>query len=785
MKRFGWLANQRWSLFPKLFTLLVTVMILPVLAISSLNYRVASKNLQAEVNQSNLDVLRQTKTAVDSILLSTENIAYQLLGNDSVRRWMEETFSIYEYEDVEFIREVIHLTQTYMEGSAHIANIYLYNMESRMLISATEGVYRKIKVEEIADAETLARQNAGNRWIGPGETGILRSDQDSVRYIKLINGYDRRLAGFVIIQLTNDNLYQLINQIYIRDTGYLFLAGAHDEPIIFQHDESVQVLKRLNPLPWFRQEQGYGQLREETGDLLVSFTTSSINGWKYIAVVPAGEIDNKSAVVFENIAMIGLFFIMLSLVFSFTMARELYNPILSIKNLLSGNGVNERKLSKHMLRKDEIGQISNEISDMLRRLSSESHLRHQAVQQYKLLQEQMERRRSELKNYLLFRLASGESFETQELREQTELFGIRPDDHLYLVLLVQLDGQHGPAERAAEQSQALREIELRTFQEKLEAAGNPSAFFEQPDRIFALLEVRQDQVPAAERLARICEDYRTVMMNGHGVFCTVSSGATFREFGEIGASYEEAEEAMKICFILGANRVILNREREAAQADSADAYAFIRRMKQHLEAGKLGEAGGIVREVVASLKGKQELSGGEIYWFRHFISTSAYSLYEIHLSPEPGILEEIHRKIARFDHEFLHMEAAASWLHQLLALAAERAEQSAKRYSKPIKQALAYIRNEYHRDISLTELSDRLGVTESHLSRLFKEELGTNFKQYLTDKKLSKAKELLLTTEWTLERISREVGYNQPSQFSRMFKKNVLLSPMEFRQKNS
>lgn len=62
--------------------------------------------------------------------------------------------------------------------------------------------------------------------------------------------------------------------------------------------------------------------------------------------------------------------------------------------------------------------------------------------------------------------------------------------------------------------------------------------------------------------------------------------------------------------------------------------------------------------------------------------------------------------------------------------------------------------------------------------------MGKNFIEYLTDVRMEKAKELLRNSSKSIKEICLEVGYADSSYFSRIFKKNVGVSPKEYKEEN-
>ncbi|KNY25660.1 response regulator transcription factor [Pseudobacteroides cellulosolvens] len=98
-----------------------------------------------------------------------------------------------------------------------------------------------------------------------------------------------------------------------------------------------------------------------------------------------------------------------------------------------------------------------------------------------------------------------------------------------------------------------------------------------------------------------------------------------------------------------------------------------------------------------------------------------------------------------------------------------------------IKRAMEHIKINYSKDISLKCMAHDFNINANYLGRLFKEELGVYFTDYVNTIRVEKAKELLLTTNKSTREISMEVGYSDPNYFYSLFKKYTGISPSEFK----
>jgi YesN/AraC family two-component response regulator len=89
----------------------------------------------------------------------------------------------------------------------------------------------------------------------------------------------------------------------------------------------------------------------------------------------------------------------------------------------------------------------------------------------------------------------------------------------------------------------------------------------------------------------------------------------------------------------------------------------------------------------------------------------------------------------------------------------------------------------YYRKMSIAEIAHHLGLDRSYLGSLFKEQLDTSLQDFLINYRLDKACELMKNEALAIGDISRSVGYDDPLQFSKLFRRNKSIPPREYRKK--
>jgi AraC-like DNA-binding protein len=95
-------------------------------------------------------------------------------------------------------------------------------------------------------------------------------------------------------------------------------------------------------------------------------------------------------------------------------------------------------------------------------------------------------------------------------------------------------------------------------------------------------------------------------------------------------------------------------------------------------------------------------------------------------------------------------------------------------------KAIAYLNENFYKDISVQDIADKVGVSRYHLSRIFKENTGITLIDYLNKLRFSKAEVFLKSTDMNINEVAKAVGFNNISYFNRKFKQMFGMTPSQF-----
>ena len=118
---------------------------------------------------------------------------------------------------------------------------------------------------------------------------------------------------------------------------------------------------------------------------------------------------------------------------------------------------------------------------------------------------------------------------------------------------------------------------------------------------------------------------------------------------------------------------------------------------------------------------------------------------------------------------------------QLLRRIHQEAAADYQRMSPITQQVLAWIKQNYMREIGLQEAADHLGLAPAYVSRTFSRDLKVSLSAYITRLRIERAKLLLMETNMKIAEIADNVGIVNRDYFSVLFKKNTGMRPQEYR----
>ena len=209
------------------------------------------------------------------------------------------------------------------------------------------------------------------------------------------------------------------------------------------------------------------------------------------------------------------------------------------------------------------------------------------------------------------------------------------------------------------------------------------------------------------------------------------------------------------------------------------------RLMDFLKIGTPSEVTAFISDFTIGLVSIQWQSSMYGYYLLNDLSmelvATAQQCFQTEEEPE-SFMEELQTAIQHIS----CLEDCQNYLIHLLEKLWKWRSEGSDKYGDLISKVKQYICEHYNNDqLSLQDISRQIGVSPSHMSKVFSQETGQTMTEFLTGTRIRKAMELLKTTRQKTFEIAFEVGYNDQHYFSNLFKKVTGMTPMEYRKQGT
>ncbi|SPN75659.1 response regulator transcription factor [Brochothrix thermosphacta] len=250
-------------------------------------------------------------------------------------------------------------------------------------------------------------------------------------------------------------------------------------------------------------------------------------------------------------------------------------------------------------------------------------------------------------------------------------------------------------------------------------------------------------------------------------------GKTEVPYTEVAHSYEQAQQVLTLCSFYELSGV-QQLKRLLASLDESEVPQEISLDKLH-HALTLGKMTTIEAEVQAifTLMYEQEMTPSYVTHISFLILADIYRRFNQadQVAYQEALLEI--SKIKTFQK-----------LQKIIETSIKQVEREidVKQFSPNIQHVLQIIMERYRTDLTLKEVAEQLHLNAMYLGQLFKKETKKSFSQYLNHYRITKAKDLLLHSDYNINEISEKIGYTSTGYFYKNFKNVSGISPRDYRQ---
>ena len=726
---------RKTSVRLKLFLTYLMLFTLPLLLIGAISLFWMSGILQENSRKSFENMLDHARQTIDGKLDAMNGLAYQLSNTMWIRKIMYmKKYDINEDNiDAFTLNEYDQQLQTYKIVNSFMNEIAIYFNNSDIVLYPSArrdsewffGETFKIKgmdLEKWKKVLNVQNQMKINPYTqvdlyGRKKTGLLYLQSLPVDAFS-------NIKATLIIFVQNQELEQILDSLFIdKGVGLLLLDNGGNAVFSKGMDKEVldAVMVKIGNKLVEASNTGIATISQKDGHTLF-LTQSSKYKWKYIVTVPDSVIMKNAMQVRIIILCILLLSIGIGVVLSFEMASRNYKPLANVIESI-----------RNMHSPGMIAEKGNEFEWLQQAVNS-------IVIQEKTLSERLEQQKPLIRRAYLNRLFDA---------------GFTPDD-TYSMALELLDVRFCLSDfccLAVSSGEAKVEL-LDEILDNIRLQRDESVYRTKMEDNLVIISNFAGQYHLEELLQLI----NNAFLSSGEMMPTIGVGTIYKGLNGVGTSYREALQALDYRQIKGRGCIIYFEDIRLADrnyyypADKENCIA------NYLKSGDYENAIRLLDEILEKNFLKENISPMSIR--NLFTSMELTAMRVIDEKKLENVMEVMETK--REDaHESVSYNEMASRIQVLYFWICSHIKDNRENQNDHLKlEILSYIDQNYaNRCMSLGAVAGKFGLSPSYLSRYFKEQLGSNFLDYLNRRRIQMSKKLLAGKPMDICIIAKSVGY--------------------------
>ena len=587
-------------------------------------------------------------------------------------------------------------------------------------------------------------KDAAHTKISPPGCTVSRNSVRGEQYVLLASPWINSGVRYgTFIGMVDQNYFQSILNGAVVDSDSIAVLLDSQGRLLFHSDIQMDWAALSSEIARYLDT---GKLFFNGVEYTASRCVSPYNGWQYLAFIPKNKLFHLLAD--QNLYQFILILLLLTcgLTVGVLLAVYHYKPIRRIWEALP-----EPALTAAAPRSGQLEQMQRKI--------------YEIVQDNATMIHELDENKEMQRQSTLIQLLDGSFGQVKERLEELEQRGIHLTGPYYQVMVFRLGEMVSPA------------LQNTVYQELRTQSENVVETL--PQKYIALLRnTKYEKIPSENKgdaYAMLGILKKLGVPNGR-----IGVGQTYADPSLIHVSYIEALSALDSDALGSMVFFASFYGNHSGTAEWFPNKAQLR-LAEAVSQGNVNAVEPIMKEIEEHLRSVQSSSDHRQFRFSLYSVIHDMLLITDRLSL-PDVYWEINRMLHYGDTNDFIQQLSAFCTHAALQVRSSRERQQ----DELLNDILQYIDAHYaEQDISLAAIAERFNLTASTLSRLFSQYFHIRFIDYLSDKRMEKAAELLNDTELSIKEIVSRVGYIDVSSFTRKFTQTYKTSPGKYRKKKS
>ncbi|NSW90423.1 MAG: helix-turn-helix domain-containing protein [Firmicutes bacterium] len=770
--------NYERKISSTLLNLLLSYFIVIVVCtaiISGFSYQFIFKNMENQTIKANSELLGHLKKSVDSfVLLSIDKISLSILQDTADKQDIIYFFSNPVEGNVSGIGKAYNHLRSLKVLNPVIDSISIYYKKNNIVLS-TEGMkYLSLPFKQdwidVEWIKILDSMDGNYTWVGARKVKNPNSVElpykNVITFIRKFpfSTSNNNLLGGIAISISEDVLYNIIKDSAPIDFGQILIVNENGTVIL--HSEKKYLNADISKLFGSSRDKinnssrnGYFTTNFNGKKSVVSYVTSEYNNWKYIAIKPVFKITEGYRYLNNVIIFIALFILLIGVILTLLSARNFYSPL---KKLV--------RVTRAVLASSPSELVKNEYDFINTALNS---LAFKVKEQEKKLEDNI----PILKHHFLLNLINGNYLSREEVNSRLKQLRIDFYHDFYCIIILKV----GKVSSMDLKTFEYTTIEIMEYIERNSFNMDVSFYCTKDgDSILSVVNLKFANIDVAGIVKEICKYVKET----HGIRVNAGIGSICDDVLSLSRSYSEAQTCVKYSYIypdkdLFLLNEVLNWENNNREFEKLSLEEFSNSLTTQNKAAALSS----LHSLVSSIRNECYPYNYVMNILYHIITSVADTLERT--NTDKTVLYD--RNIYSYFNKISNIEELELWIGNILEqIFVHTDDWQCERNKELVKKVKEYINaNIANQDISLNSVANAMYLSPNYLSRIFKEETGIYFIDYLIEARLELAKELLTSTNLSIEEIATVVGYSSSQYFIKKFKSKYGKTPKQYKIKSA
>lgn len=747
----------RYAVYRNMFLSFILLTAAMIALVTVVLYMMFSWSTAKEVGKISESMLKQNSAVSSVIRDQVYNVGNLLLSDKEIVNALldKEADPVKQYGVFGTLNRV---QSTY----PFIHSIGIYNGSNNTYLN-TKGITKeqeKALLEEI-NSKNTSYFHLFPRKISTATSASANRSEDVLTFVLLPSYYSPLSSkGAIVINMSTDTIQDLIGG--YRNEAVDSLHVIDDKGTIITHSDRSRFMENVSQESYVQSilesdaESGYFTRSIDGRKSLVTYVKSKDMNWTYISVSQYQNLLFNMQALRTSALVLALACFVVSMFLSIWLTHHAYNPIRHLLEKMST--IPKMKENRRQINEFAILDTTYaEMTEKMKSMESEASVARQA--------------------HVLQLLKGGDETAFRRLARE----GKGPYFLAVVLLLDSLDGSPGGEDEDL-QSYSSAAV-AQAAQQMLEPEGASVATVGD-GTIAIILPMKQSRLPL--HVVGMLEELQGEMLSTLRVSVTVGIGTAAQTYEELRESFDCAQSCFQQRFFAGKGRMFHGDPVITAESEHSEAQYPDKREKRIIEAIKLQQRDKLEKEIDQWIKEIRDYNYHEVMFFINQFIGGLYKQLNVHTvknRESADLFLDFTRRITRFQ----TLQETADALKDLaLRLCSLSEESGAVRHAEVVDFIQMYVRKHYARpDMSLEQVAGEVKLSRSYVGKLFKAHCELSFNDYLNAVRLEKARELLASTEESVQSISEQVGILNTTYFYTLFKKHYQISPAQFRSQHA